>query len=102
MRVIIDLRQYQNKSELLDALIDELGLDPARVVDLDSLYEDLIKGSGELDIIFTHKADLSKSLSVYFGMLTMTIEEVAEARRDLRTETYYDEEDASGIRQKDL
>lgn len=102
MKTMIDLRQYRNKSELLGAVIDKLGLDPAKVVDLDSLYENLIDGTGDTEIIFTHKSKLSKSLSVYFGMLTMTIEEVAETRRDLRTNTYYDEEDAGGIRQKNL
>lgn len=105
MKAIIDLSQYQSKSGLLESLVMKLGLDPARVADLDSLYQSLIASSGDLDIVFIHKAKLAKALSVYFGMLTMTIEEVGESRRDLKTYTYYDEEevkDEDGTGQKNV
>lgn len=105
MKAIIDLSQYKNKSELLGALVGKLGLNLKKTIDLDSLYESLIVGSEDLYIVFIHKAQLSKSLSVYFGMLTMTIEEAAETRRNLKTSTYYQEEeeqDANGTQQKSL
>lgn len=92
MKVIVNLSEISSNAELLQAVTG-----PARITaeDLDQLYEALKNSSSELNYVFVHKSGMPEELSVYFAMLSMTIEEVSEIRHDLRVSTYYYDEEVN-------
>lgn len=92
MKVVVDLSEYGNRNELLKKLTSAIGMDAEKVHDLDLLYENLVAGTEDLHIVFTNKLSMTKEISVFVGMLHMTIEEAMESRKNLTFDTYYYEE----------
>lgn len=82
----------KSNQELLSSVTDAAKI---KADDLDQLYDALAVHRDELNVVFVNKSELPEEISVYFGMLGMTIEEVSETREGLKTATYYFQEEDS-------